>query len=82
MFENADPDTLIAVVGLLITIAMQLIGFGRIIGQVNQKLSAHDEAHIRHQTRLDEHATLINDHEKKIAVMEDRASRESSNASD
>lgn len=79
MLENADPDTLIAVAGLLITMAMQLIGFGRIIGQVNQKLSTHDEAHIRHQTRLDEHAVLINDHEKKIAVMEDRARRDDAN---
>lgn len=78
MLESADVNTLIAVGGLLLTMAMQLIGFGRIIGQVNQKLSTHDEAHIRHQTRLDEHAVLINDHEKKLAVMEDRVKRDGS----
>ena len=80
MFENTDPNTLIAVIGLAITVAMQLVGFGKIIGQVNEKLSDHDKAHIRHQTRLDEHAAIISQHEKDIAVMKDRAERGDGNA--
>ena len=75
MFENTDPNTLIAVIGLMLTFAMQLVGFGKIIGQVNAKLSAHDEQLLRLQGRADEHATLISQHEKDIAVIKDRASR-------
>lgn len=75
MLENVDMNTLVAVGGLFATFAMQLIGLGRIYGIVSSKLSSHDEQHIRHQTRLDEHASIISQHDKDIAVLTDRQSR-------
>jgi predicted aspartyl protease len=76
MFENIDTSTAIALVGFFVTIAMQLIGFGKIIGSVNVRLSVQDEQHIRHQTRIDEHARLISDHDRDLAVLIDRRKRE------
>lgn len=78
MLENIDTNTVFAVIGLFATLAMQLVGLGKIYGMVSTKLSAHDEQHIRHQTRLDEHARIISEHEKEIAVLTDRKSRGSS----
>ena len=75
MFENIDTSTAIALVGFFITIAMQLIGFGKIIGSVNVRLSVQDEQHIRHQTRIDEHARLLSDHDRDLAVLIDRRKR-------
>lgn len=79
MLENIDTSTAIALVGFFITIAMQLIGFGKIIGSVNVRLCVQDEQHIRHQTRIDEHARLINDHDRDLAVLIDRRNRGISN---
>lgn len=79
MLENIDTSTAIALVGFFITIAMQLIGFGKIIGSVNVRLSVQDEQHIRHQTRIDEHARLISDHDRDLAVLIDRRNRGISN---
>jgi hypothetical protein len=79
MLENIDASTAIALVGFFITIAMQLIGFGKIIGSVNVRLSVQDEQHIRHQTRIDEHARLISDHDRDLAVLIDRRNREGNN---
>jgi hypothetical protein len=76
MLENIDTSTAIALGGFFITIAMQLIGFGKIIGSVNVRLSVQDEQHIRHQTRIDEHARLISDHDRDLAVLIDRRKRE------
>lgn len=75
MLENIDTNTLFAVIGLFATLAMQLVGLGKIYGMVSSKLSAHDEQHIRHQTRLDEHASIISQHDRDIAVLTDRQSR-------
>ena len=76
MFESFDTATAIALVGFFITVAMQLIGFGKIIGSVNVRLSVQDEQHIRHQTRIDEHARLLSDHDRYLAVLIDRRKRE------
>ena len=35
MLENIDTSTAIALIGFFVTIAMQLVGFGKIIGSVN-----------------------------------------------
>lgn len=75
MLENIDTSTAIALIGFFVTIAMQLVGFGKIIGSVNVRLSVQDEQHIRHQARLDEQTRLINDHGRAIAVLEDRRER-------
>lgn len=81
MFENIDPNTLavigilLTVFGLAVTIILQVIGLAKIIGTVNARLTSHDEQHIRHQTRLDEHASIINQHDRDIAVLTDRQER-------
>jgi predicted aspartyl protease len=75
MFENIDASTAIALAGFFVTFAMQLIGFGKIIGSVNVRLSVQDEQHIRHQTRIDEHAKIINNHDRDLAVLIDRKER-------
>tara|TARA_Y100000034_G_scaffold84351_1_gene100959 strand:- start:2553 stop:2924 length:372 start_codon:yes stop_codon:yes gene_type:complete len=75
MLENVDPNIVFGVIGLFATFAVQLVGLGKIYGMVSSKLSAHDEQHIRHQTRLDEHATIISQHDKDIAVLTDRQIR-------
>jgi Na+/proline symporter len=43
MFESCDTATAIALIGFFIIVAMQLIGFGKIIGSVNVRLSVQDE---------------------------------------
>lgn len=75
MFENIEPSTVLALLTLFATVAMQLIGFGKIIGQINMKLSVQDENLIRQQARIDEHAKLIGDHDREIAVIKDRRER-------
>lgn len=75
MLENIDTSTAIALVGFFASIAIQLIGIGKIIGSVNVRLSMQDEQHIRHQTRIDEHARLISDHDRDLAVLIDRRKR-------
>ncbi len=75
MLENIDPSTVLALLSLFATVAMQLIGFGKIIGQINIKLSVHDENLIRQQTRIDEHAKIINDHDRDLAILKDRRER-------
>jgi Na+/proline symporter len=42
MFENIDTATAIALIGFFVTIAMQLIGFGKIIGSVSVRMSEQD----------------------------------------
>jgi hypothetical protein len=75
MFENIDTSTAIALVGFFVTVAMQMIGIGKIIGSVNVRLSFQDEQHIRHQARLDEHSKMIGDHDRDLAVLIDRRKR-------
>lgn len=75
MLENIDTATAIALIGFFVTIAMQLIGFGKIIGSVNVRMSVQDEQHIRHQTRIDEHARLISEHDRDLAILKDRRER-------
>ena len=72
MLENIDTSTAIALIGFFITIAMQLIGFGKIIGSVNVRLTVQDEQYIRHQARIDEHARMISEHDRDLAVLKDR----------
>jgi hypothetical protein len=78
MLENIDAATLIPIASFIVVIAMQLVGFGRIIGSVNVKLTSHQEQHIRHQARLDEHSKMLGDHERDLAVLIDRRERRNS----
>ena len=48
MFESIDSTTALALLTLVSTVAMNLIGFGKIIGTVNVKMTDHDKHHIRH----------------------------------
>lgn len=75
MFESIDTSTALSLITLFATMAMQLIGFGKIIGSVNVKLSSYDEQHIRHQTRIDEQTRLINNHQIDLAILKDRKER-------
>jgi len=70
-----DPSIVISAITLFVTVAMQLVGFGKIIGQVSVRLDSHDEQHIRHETRIDEHAKLIRQHDKDLAILKDRRER-------
>lgn len=72
LLNGIDATTMLALITLFTTVTMQLIGFGKIIGSVNVKLSMHEEQHIRHQTRIDEHARLISEHDRDLAVLKDR----------
>lgn len=75
MLNSIDPSVLIAAATLIVSVVVQLIGFGRVIGRVSTRLDAHQEQHIRHQTRLDEHAQIISKHERDLAVLNDRQKR-------
>lgn len=74
LLNGVDSPTLIALATLFVTVTMQLIGFGKIVGTLNVKLSVHEKQHIRHETRIDEHARLINEHDRDLAVLKDRQS--------
>jgi len=70
-----DPSLVVSALTLFITVAVQVIAFSKMIGQISTRLDVHDEQHIRHQTRIDEHAKLINRHERDLAVLQDRQKR-------
>lgn len=78
LFNEIDASTMLALITLFTTVAMQLIGFGKIIGSINVKLSLHEEQYIRHQTRIDEHARLLGEHDRDLAVLKDRRKTERS----
>ena len=75
MLTNIDPSVLIAAATLIVSVIVHLIGFGRVMGRVSMRLDSHQEQHIRHQTRLDEHAQIISKHERDLAVIKDRTAR-------
>ena len=66
-------DTIAIVLGMAINFAGMSIWFGRIYGQVTGKLTEHQEKHIRHEARLDEHAILLRDHGERIAFLNAKA---------
>lgn len=72
---DIDPSLIVSALTLIVTVTMQVVAFSRMIGQISTRLDVHDEQHIRHQTRIDEHAKLINQHERDLAVLQDRHSR-------
>ena len=73
---DVDTSTIMSALTLLVTVAVQLIAFSKMIGKISARLDAHDESHIRHQVRIDEHARILTQHERSIAVLEDRKDRD------
>lgn len=62
-------QTIAIIIGMIVNFAGIIWGMGRIQGQVTVKLTEHQEKHIRHEARLDEHSGLLRSHGEKIAYL-------------
>jgi len=66
-------QTIAMIIGMIVNFAGVIWGMGRIQGQVTVKLTEHQEKHIRHEARLDEHSSILRDHGEKIAYLKAKA---------
>lgn len=62
-------ETIVIIAGMIVNFAGIIWGMGRIQGQVTVKLTEHQEKHIRHEARLDEHSSLLRNHGEGIAYL-------------
>lgn len=74
--SGLSPEWAMVLLTLMATacgLFMQALGLNKMLMQMKFKIDAHNDQHIRHTTRLDEHARILGQHSEKIGELKGRA---------